>query len=77
MIVVYFPAFDMRATVSGYEWQCENKHLEKYLNTMRDDFGTSPSQPDPNLDLANEAISRLRGEIIKHSAPVQKEGVVF
>lgn len=61
--------------VNGYQWFAVNgkplitKATVKALNNLRDLFGPSGSDPDPDLTLATEAEKQLGAKIIKRTGP--------
>ncbi len=61
--------FDQTATIENYHWTSTDKDIEKMLNSMLDPMGTSPSQPYPDMDSAQDVVQRLGAKIIKADPP--------
>jgi len=67
----------VEAQVENWVWSCENTLLENYLNIMRDPLGPSGADPYPDLTLAESAVERLGGKILKYDELEHVEGRVY
>ena len=68
---------EVEAIIQDGVWKSEDKILERLLNTTRFPDHRSPSIPDPDRAVAEEATHRLHGEILKADTPVHEDGVVY
>jgi hypothetical protein len=65
------------ATINGYVWTSPVKGLAEFLNAFLPWHGASPSDPNPDLTAAQDAIKKFGGEII-HADPVEYvEGRIY
>ena len=75
--MVRIKIFDEEATIDGYKWQAKNKSILAMLNSFLSPFGTSPSDPHPDLTVAQEVIDTVNGEIL-HADPAEYvEGRIY
>jgi len=75
--MVRIKILDEVATINGYQWRSENESLTAMLTAMLSPFGTSPSDPHPDLTAAQDAIAVFGGEIL-HADPVEYvEGRIY
>lgn len=69
---------DIGAEVENQVWQCENDALFGALTSMLPLYGVSPSDPHPDLTVAQEAANVLGGVIVDDSGqPESVPGVVY
>lgn len=67
-----------QARVENQKWSSPNRSLEKLLNAMVGTSEVYTSDPYPDLTLAEQAIKKLGGEIIKQDPkPEAPEGMIF
>jgi len=58
------------AIVDGYEWVAADPSLRRMLNSFRQPYGPSASDPDPDYSLAEAAVKLFGGEIISADPPL-------
>src|SRR6185503_11484711 len=58
------------AIVDGYEWVAADPSLRRVLNSFRQPYGPSASDPDPDYSLAETVIGMLGGEIVSADPPL-------
>lgn len=69
---------DIEAEVNNQVWQCEDDALLGALTSMLPLYGASPSDPHPDLTVAQEAADILGGVIVDDSGqPESVPGVVY
>ena len=68
---------NFEATIEDGKWSSENKLLLDIINLTLPFEGVPTSEPDPDKFLADLAIERLGGEIIKHDKPEYVEGRIY
>jgi len=52
------------AELTDWKWSSSNEELAKKLNSLLDETGTSPADPNPELTEAKRIVAMLGGEII-------------
>lgn len=76
MIIIQL--LNTQARVQGEKWTSPNRSLEKLLNAMAAVADVYTSDPYPDLTLAQQAVEKFGGEIIKQDPkPEAIEGVIF
>ncbi len=65
------------AEIEGYEWTGDNDALVGLLNAMLDSSGPSGADSNPDLTAAQDAISRLGGEILHADEVEYVEGRIY
>jgi hypothetical protein len=66
------------AICEDYHWQCDDKVIEDYLNSLLKPMGPGGEDPDPDLNAAEQAIQALPGsELIDHAPIIYDESVVY
>ncbi len=69
---------DVLAEIENQAWQCEDETLCSALISMLPMYGVSPSDPHPDLTVAQEAASILGGVVIDEGEPPESlPGVVY
>ena len=53
------------ATISNYEWRCQDKSFRGALNTDLGMWGPSGDDPNPDLNAAEHAVERFGGRIVE------------
>ncbi len=69
---------DIYATIDNQTWECDDDALRGALTSMLPLYGVSPSDPHPDLTVAQEAADTLGGVVVDDSgAPESLPGVVY
>ena len=63
---------DQEAVIEDYRWTAPDP-LKGLLDTYLSPFGTSPSDPFPEMTVASEVISKIGGEIVDFDPPQYPE----
>ena len=69
MASVTIRILDQEATIEHYKWTAPAK-LKGLLDTYLDVDRLSPSDPFPEMTVAQEVVSKIRGDIVSFEPPV-------
>ena len=66
------------AVCEGYEWHCEDKVIERYLNSLLNPMGPGGEDPNPDLTAAEQALEEIPdSELVDYTPMNRVEGVVY
>ena len=69
---------DVFAEIENQTWQCEDETLCTALTSMLPMYGVSPSDPHPDLTVAQDAAHTLGGMVVDEGEPPDYlSGVVY
>ena len=65
------------ATLSGWSWDSNDESLARLLNSMLDQDGPSPSDPQPAINEARRVIGELGGRVVHVKVAEGSPGEVY
>ena len=65
------------ATIEGYVWTSPDAGLAAMLNAGLPWHGAGPSDPNPDLTAAQDAVKTLGGEVLEASPVEYVEGRIY
>jgi len=66
-----------KATINKYKWSSPDKDLAAMLNSSLPWHGAGPSDPNPDLTAAQDAIAKFGGEILQSDPVEYVEGRIY
>lgn len=75
MVIVSFSG--ITAVIEDHVWRCEDSSLLRLLETTISPDGPSGADPNPDLTVAQAAVSAYNGEIIYADDADYEEGMVY
>ena len=68
-VLIKFVFSDTEAVIEHYRWTEAPENMIALLETYLLPFGASPSDPFPEMTVANEIVRKIGGEIIAFEPP--------
>lgn len=65
------------ASIVDWRWESEDVALAKYLNSLLDPYGPSPSNPQPDINEAHRVVELFGGEVLKEVPSISEPDVVY
>lgn len=65
------------ARLADQEWTNAPPDLVDFLNSFIDKRGPSPSDPDPDLTVAQAVVRATGAKIVTHKPPVHRAGTIY
>lgn len=72
VIEIPAPGGMVRATIDEQVWTCSDSVAEEILNAYTDSDAVSPSQAQPDIDVAHEMAAVFNGTVVKET-PVSRD----